>query len=101
MLLDDLHESVDRVFTYLNWSRPEKNAEGKECMERFLSTKSSAANSVRHDGIIGGSKEWQMLESINEYDMMLYWYAKELYHGEQKKMIDEMKLRQTHAGHLQ
>lgn len=90
LLLDDFDESIDRLMTYMHWSVPKGIPGGKNCVKNLLHSEPHA-NEQHYKGVNGGSPEWQMLQNVNKYDMELYYYAKQLYHGEQKQMMEKIR----------
>jgi len=101
LLLDDIAEGVDRLLTYLDWhGLVEENPQGTKCIDAFV--RRTPANQNKHEPVEAGSAEWQMFENVNRYDLQLYWYAQDLYHGEQKAMMNNMRqspTRQTQQQH--
>ena len=37
------------------------------------------------------SEEWQRLQEISKFDLKLYWFAKDLFDGEQLEMYNKIK----------
>lgn len=92
LMLDDIEEGVNRLLTYLDWHglvENGENPEGERCIDAFV--RRTPANQNKHDPVEAGSIEWQMFERVNQYDLMLYWYAMDLYEGEQKLMVEGMR----------
>merc|ERR1711935_967896 len=89
LLLDDIAEGVDRLLTYLDWHGFVENGDNLKCIDAFV--RKTPSNQNKHDPVEAGSVEWQVFENSNRYDLQLYWYAQDLYNGEQKVMIENIK----------
>ena len=93
LFLDTIDESVDRLQTYMNWNsdpamiNPQTGKNG--CMQAFMHE--TPANANNHPPITPNTPRWDMLRRINEFDINLYWYAKELFNFQQKDMIESIK----------
>ena len=95
LFLDEIDDSIERLLTYMNWKKflDEKdiNTEtGKyNCLDAFMHN--TPSNQNPHSKIEEGSEEWVALEKINYYDIKLYSFSLELFHGEQKEFIDSTR----------
>lgn len=97
LLMDQFEESLDHLLTYMDWkdgslSHLDEGTGKNKCYDAFLFR--TPANKNEHPGIETGSEEWQLLRKRNEYDIILYHYAKSLF-IEQKKLIEQIKLNRT------
>lgn len=118
LFLDQIDESVERLLTYYDWypslhkrasleddpqvdeDRENDQASsstirggraigGHQCLNIFKH--SSHQNKNKHPTPQPDSEEWSALKNINEYDINLYWYARELFDGEQKELFAELR----------
>jgi len=105
LLLDEIDESMERLVTFMDWGRrlgppqpPSDSVDlggglsGGECLESHLHFNPVDAHDNDHSSVVRNSEEWQMLEYISNYDIGLYWYGKELFDGEQKKLYNNLML---------
>ena len=98
LLMEEFDESVDRLLTYMNWqahidpSHIDPVTNDNKCLDAFEHR--TPSNKNEHPDIEPGSEEWETLKGKNEYDIILYHYAKSLFENEQKELIDTLKSQQ-------
>jgi len=98
LFLDAMDESVERLLTYFDWYgrimpdeespggiRGKSGIKGLSCLNNFKHSYHQDKNS--HPVPEPDSEEWLALKKLNEYDINLYWYAKELFHNQQRDMF--------------
>ncbi len=75
-LLDKIEESLQRYEGFFRWDSRVANAEKKDiCVRDYL------ANGDKRNGhpTYEGTNAWEVLRKKNEYDVLLYEYARGLY----------------------
>ena len=63
-----------------------------ECLELYLYEAPVNVHHGTYDVVHKSSEEWQKLKEINKFDLNLYWFAKDLFDGEQLKMYNKIKM---------
>jgi len=101
--LDEIDESIARLVAFMAWESrlqpPRSNSEQKEglgsnaCLDSYLHSNPANAHHDNRSKITVNSTEWQMLKDINQYDLNLYWYGKELFDGEQRELYNNLKVK--------
>jgi len=83
-LLSEKEESIKRFEKYFGWERRSKLPGASECEERLLGW--GWSNKNRHPPIDPGSEAYYLIKTKNELDIMLYEYAKVLFHQQGEEL---------------
>lgn len=92
LLSEDLETSVRRLISYLGWEIP--NADAEKCVRADIGTR---INNSKYPKLEEGSEAWNIIVNLNQYDIKLYEYAKQLFYEEQQsfepRSLQRSKLR--------
>lgn len=100
--LDEIDESMSRLLTFMGWEglltdiqppsdRNGGGPSGMECLNAYLHSHPVNVHHEKRDAINDDSEEWQKLKEISRFDLNLYWFAKELFDGEQLDLYKKLK----------
>jgi len=83
-LLNRKHESMERFMRYFGWAV--NGDEEQECLDKHMNWAWPLKH--RHPEVEEGSEVWNAIQSLNQWDLKLYEYAKVLFR-EQGKFFDD------------
>ena len=84
-LVDKAEESLRRYERFFKWDKKMPNSNDKDkCLQQFLDNGDKRIEHPTYEG----TTAWEALRKKNEYDVLLYQFAEQLY-NQQSKIYDQ------------